>query len=250
MVSIGVIEIRYYSLAYIIGAIIVYAILLKLVKERELKLTKNEVMDYISYCLLGLVIGARLGYVLFYNFSYYLSHPLEILMVWKGGMSFHGGLILGIAMAYIFARKKKINFWQLADISVIPLGLALCLGRIGNFINGELYGRITSVPWAVKFKGVEGFRHPSQLYEAIKNLIIFGILWSIRKRRMPQGFVFWLFITMYGAFRFLIEFTREPDANIGFFLGLTLGQYLCIIMIALGSIMMLRLKKQSFYKAK
>lgn len=242
--SIGPVSIRYYPLAYILGAIVAYFLLKKLSKEKKLGMDKEDVISFVTYALLGIVIGARLGYVLFYNLSYYLASPLNVFAVWQGGMSFHGGLIGAIIAAYLFCKKKKIDFWKIADITVIPVAIALFLGRVGNFINAELYGRLTNVPWAVKFPNAEGWRHPSQLYEALKNIVLFSTLWLIRDRKMPPGFMFWLFITMYGVMRFIIEFFRQPDGHIGLFLSLSRGQWLCAVMVVVGAFMLYRLGRQ------
>jgi len=150
-------------------------------------------------------------------------------------LSFHGGLLGAVAAGIIFAKKRKIDFYELADIFVIPLALGLALGRLGNFINGELYGRITNVPWAVQFQDAEGFRHPSQIYESLKNLFIFAVLWNVKDKKLPKGFLFWLFVTMYSFLRFVVEFFRQPDEQLGFFFGwLSMGQILSIIMFGIG----------------
>lgn len=235
LASIGPVEIRYYSLAYIIGAVFAYFMLKKLSRERKLNISKEEALDFIAYTLLSIVIFSRVFYVLFYNLPYFIGNPLEILSVWNGGLSFHGGLVGAVLSGIWFSRKKKISFWKLADIMVIPVAFCLFLGRIGNFINGELYGRITSVSWAVKFQGVEGFRHPSQLYEALKNIFMFSVLYSIRNRKLKDGVMFSLFLVMYGTLRFFIEFLREPDYQVGLFFGiLSMGQLLCIAMLFVG----------------
>ena len=191
------------------------------------------------YVLLGMLIGARLVYVIIYDPSYYLGNPLDIFAVWKGGLSFHGGLI-GIAVAaLLFAKKNKISFYSIADAAVVPVPLCLALGRIGNFINGELYGRITSVPWAVYFSGVEGPRHPSQLYESVKNIIIFLIILYFFRKKLKQGVLFWLFVTLYPLFRFFVEFFRQPDEQLGFIvLNLSMGQLLSILMFVFGATML------------
>jgi len=215
-------------------------------KHTKRHLTKDETAELIIYMLVPTIICARIFYVVVYNFAYYLSNPVEILMLWKGGLSFHGGFIGAIIGGYFFCRKKKIRFYQLADIAVIPLSLALFFGRIGNFLNQELYGRVTSVPWAVKFRNAEGFRHPSQLYEAIKNIVIFFVLLSLYlKKKLKEGAVFWLFVTSYSFLRFFIEFFREPDPQLGYILlGLTMGQVICIIMFIVGAIFLVNIFKR------
>ncbi|MBU2590107.1 MAG: prolipoprotein diacylglyceryl transferase [Nanoarchaeota archaeon] len=244
LVSLGPLQIKYYSLAYLFGAIIVYFLVQFLLKEKKINLNKNKILDLIVYALLGVVIGGRLGYILFYNFFYYLSKPLEILAVWSGGMSFHGGLIGSFALVYYYCKKNNLEFWKIADIMVIPIAIALFLGRIGNFINGELYGRITTISWAVKFKGVDGFRHPSQIYEALKNLFIFMVLWFARKRKMADGILFSIFLIIYSVLRFCIEFFREPDIQIGLLFGLSRGQWFSIAMFITGIILYVKLNSK------
>ncbi len=235
LLNIGPFEIRYYALAYVLGAVIVYFFLKMLARERHIPVEDKDVMDLVAYTLLSIIIFSRIFYVLFYNFSYFISSPLEIIAIWRGGLSFHGGLIGAVIAGIWFARKWKISFWRLADIAVIPIAVALFLGRIGNFINGELYGRVASVPWAVKFQGADGYRHPSQLYEAGKNIFMFAVLYTIRNKRLKDGVMFSLFIVMYGALRFFIEFFREPDPQIGFVVWqLSMGQLLSIAMLIVG----------------
>lgn len=235
LATIGPFEIRYYSFAYILGAIFTYFIFARLAEERKLGLTKQDIMDFVAYTLLSVIIFSRVFYVIIYNFGFFISNPLEVFAVWHGGLSFHGGFFGAIVAGIWLSRKKKISFWKLADMAVIPVAIALFLGRVGNFINGELYGRITSVPWAVKFKGVEGFRHPSQLYEAMKNLFMFAVLWKLRNKKLKEGVLFSLFIVMYGTLRFFIEFFRQPDENMGFILfNLSMGQILSIVMLLIG----------------
>ena len=194
------------------------------------------------YLIVGTVLGARIVYVFVYNLPFYLQNPLQMIAVWNGGLSFHGGFIGAALAAFYFCRKKKISFYEIADISVIPLALGLALGRLGNFTNGELYGRITSVPWSMKFQDAEGFRHPSQLYESLKNLIIFFTLWTIKDKQLPKGFMFWLFVIMYSVLRFTVEFFRQPDEQLGFIIGfLTMGQILSIVMFLVGTFFMYKI---------
>lgn len=241
--SAGIFEIRYYGIIFVAGFVITYFMLRYLARERGLNLTNNDMADLLFYLVMGVIIGARLFYVVFYNLSYYWSHMAEILAVWKGGLSFHGGLIGAAVAVLLFCKEKKLNPYDILDIAVIPASLGLALGRIGNFLNGELYGRLTSVPWAVDFG--DGLpRHPSQIYESLKNLFIFSVLFTIRNKKFPRGFMFWAFVTMYGALRFFIEFFRLPDEQLGFIiLGLSMGQLLCIAMVITGSVFLWRLKK-------
>ncbi len=239
--SIGPFEIRWYGLMYALSFAYLYFMISFLAKRKKIKITKQEVEFFVLLETVALLVGARLFEVIVYNPLHYLANPLKILAVWEGGLSFHGGLIGMFVVGYWFCKKKKINPLQMADIMVIPVGIALFLGRMGNFINGELYGRITDLPWCFKFKGAEGCRHPSQLYEAAKNLVIFGVMWTIKDKKQPHGFFFALFLMMYGTLRFLIEFVREPEVMVGF---LTMGQFLCVLMIIAGGVLMWYLKKQ------
>ncbi len=193
LLRLGPFEIRYYGVIFVLGFVIEYFLINYLAKERKLKLTKNDVADFLFYMVIGVIIGARLAIVLVADPKYYFSNPFEIIAIWHGGLSFHGGLIGAVIAGLIFAKKKKIDFYDLADIVVIPLALSLVFGRIANFLNSELYGRITNVPWAVNFNNevVNGkfiFRHPSQLYESFKNLLIFFVLWFLRNKKLPKGF--------------------------------------------------------------
>ncbi len=240
ILDLGPLEIRWYGVMYVIAFIITYLYLKNSVKEGRIKLTEDDVDWYMVIVTVSLIIGARVFEVLFYEPSYYFANPSRIIAIWQGGLSFHGGLIGIILASYLFCRKKGVTFFELADVMVVPLALGLAFGRIGNFINGELYGRITNVPWAVKFPSAEGFRHPSQLYESAKNIVIFLTLFSLRNKKFPNGYLFALFLTMYSAFRFLIEFVREPTVMLG---PLTLGQLFNIPMFAVGVWMMYRLKK-------
>lgn len=245
LLSIGPFEIRYYGLFFVIGFVIAYFMLIYLSKRKELKLTKEDISDYVLYVIIGTILGARFFYVIFYNLPVYLSNPLQIFAIWQGGLSFHGGFIGAILAGILFARKKKIDFYDIADLTVIPLALGLALGRIGNFTNQELVGRITNVPWAFKFQNIEGFRHPSQLYESLKNLVIFFTLWNLKDKKLPKGFLFWSFATMYSFLRFIIEFFREPDPQLGFFFNfLTMGQLLSIVMFFIGLFFLYKIHKK------
>ena len=186
----------------------------------------------IFYIFIGAILTARLFYVLFYGTQNYIQNPLEIFKLWQGGMSIHGG-ILGTVLGIIYFVKKNKDYTilQLTDLIAMPTAIALMFGRIANFINGELYGRVTSLPWAVKFKDAEGFRHPSQLYESAKNLIIFSILFLRSKKPFKEGELTALFLIYYSILRFTVEFVREPEIYIG---PLTMGQLLCIPMFVIG----------------
>ena len=213
LISIFGLEIRYYGLVYVLGFLIILFILNR--QKEKLKLSKDDVYDYVFYLIIFTVLGARIFEILFYEPLFYFSNPLEMLMIWHGGLSFHGALTGVVIWIYIFTKKKKLHFYDLSDILVVPVAFMLFLGRIANFINGELVGKITSLPWGVKFKGYEGFRHPTQIYEALKNLLIFFmLLLFLRNKNLKKGTLTWLFFLFYGTLRFLIEFLKEQDSFI------------------------------------
>jgi phosphatidylglycerol:prolipoprotein diacylglycerol transferase len=237
----GPIQLRWYGLMYMISFIIGYFVMKHLAKLKKMALSTDDLYDLLFFLILGVMVGGRLGYVLFYDFGSYLQRPIEILYIWQGGMSFHGGFV-GVVLTTLFlCRRRKWNFWQIADLvcATAPIGIGLV--RLGNFINGELYGRQTTVPWGMVFPaGGEVVRHPSQLYEALlEGLVLFLIVqWLFRKNLYP-GTVTWSLIGFYGVFRFLVEFVREPDAHIGFDLGpFTRGQLLTFPMLLVGLVMM------------
>lgn len=248
IVKIGPFSIRWYGLMYLIGFVCSYLIVKREIKKRGLRVEK-DFLENLYFCLiLGLLIGARLGYVFFYNLTYYIHHPFEVLAIWYGGMSFHGGLIGVILCAWIFAKIKKFDFFTLTDMLVLSAPIGIGLGRIGNFINGELYGRITNVPWAMVFPEGGPFpRHPSQLYEAVlEGVVLFVILWFLKDKFKSSGVLSSLFLIFYGVFRFFVEFFREPDPQIGYILQIfTMGQILCTIMIISGSLLFIyRIQKR------
>ncbi|MDD3370997.1 MAG: prolipoprotein diacylglyceryl transferase [Alphaproteobacteria bacterium] len=239
--SIGPLAVRWYALAYLVGLIAGWKWGLALAKRDPNKLLKPELFDdFLTWAVIGVIAGGRTGYVLFYNFNEYTADPLEALRVWHGGMSFHGGMLGVILAAWIFSHVKKIPLFAFTDIvaCVAPIGLGL--GRIANFINGELFGRETDVPWGMVFPhGGNAPRHPSQLYEAATEglllLLIMALLSRSNKIRMRKGFMSGTFLALYGVFRFGIEFFREPDPQLGFlFAGATMGQLLCIPMFIAG----------------
>ncbi|MBT9538149.1 MAG: prolipoprotein diacylglyceryl transferase [Nitrospirae bacterium] len=237
ILKIGHLSVRWYGMMYIIGFASSYLLIRYQMKKKGFNSGKAFVDTLYSYIILGLLIGARLGYVFFYNRSYYIRHPFEIFALWYGGMSFHGGLIGSIIAGIIVCRKFKIDFWQIADIVVVTAPIGLGLGRLGNFINGELYGRITNVPWAMVFPAGGPYpRHPSQVYEfLLEGASLFIILWFLKDRKLKPGILSSLFLILYGSFRFFVEFFREPDPQLGFILGLfTMGQILSAVMITLG----------------
>lgn len=241
--NIGPLEIRWYGLMYVLTFILVYLYVRAAVKHKKIKLNINDVDNLMVWLTVALIVGARVFEVLFWEPGYYFANPAEIIAVWHGGLSFHGGLVGVLLVGYIFARKKKISFLHLCDIFVVPLALGQAFGRIGNFINGELYGRVTSLPWGVKFQDAEGFRHPSQLYEVAYDLVIFGFLYFQRNMKKPHGYFVAWFLILYPFFRFLTEFVREPSAMVG---PLTMGQVLNIPMFIAGVYLLYRVKKTKF----
>ena len=259
--SIGSFQLRYYSLMYIVAFAIVYFLVLYRIKHEKYKYTAENIQDYLVWAMIGLLIGARLGYVFIYNFSYYAQHPLEIIIPFDfsngvrfigiSGMSYHGGLIGVIIMTILFCRKFTINFWNFADLLCPAIPLGYTFGRIGNFINGELFGRVTTVPWGMYFPldPTRSLRHPSQLYEAMfEGIFLFIVLWLIRKKKLFDGFLLGIYICGYGLVRFIIEFFREPDYQVGFILGtISIGQLLCLLMI-LGGIALLIWRKNAGIK--
>ncbi len=238
LIRIGPLELRWYGLMYVVSFAAAYFLIRSMAKRKNLPLSKDDIADLIFGLALGVILGGRIGYILFYNLSYYLENPLKLFAIWEGGMSFHGGLIGTVLATIYFTRKKKVTFFQLADLCAPVAPVGLFLGRLGNFINGELYGRITDVPWGMVFPGGGNApRHPSQLYEAfLEGPVLFTILWLVHRRKnLPVGVVFWCFVTFYGAFRFLVEFTREPDPQLGFVLGsFSMGQLLSFPMFLFG----------------
>ena len=232
--KLGVIEVRWYGFLYIVGFLVAFFLYRKFMRYRDASLEKDIYDDLLFNLMLGVIVGGRLGYVVFYNFIHYLKHPLEIFYVWQGGMSFHGGVLGVIIFGFFFARKHKINFLQYADPIVPLVSIGLGLGRLGNFINAELYGRVTDVPWGMIFPNSDGLpRHPSQIYESLlEGLLLFLISWLILKKTRTNGAVFFSWIGFYGLFRFIVEFFREPDQHLGFvFFKLTQGQMLSSTMI-------------------
>ena len=231
------IEIRWYSLAYIVGIILGWFLSKKFFISDTKIIEKFD--DYITYLILGIIIGGRLGYVLFYNLDFYLYNLIDILKIWQGGMSFHGGVIGIIIATIIFAKKNYQNYYSYLDIVSFVAPIGIFFGRIANFINSELYGIETNVPWAVKFIQIDNLnRHPSQLYEAFfEGILLFIILIYFKNKNFAKtpGFISGLFLIFYSIFRFSIEFYRVPDEQLGYlFLDLTMGQLISLIFLIFG----------------
>ncbi len=232
-------EIRWYSLAYIFGIILGWILAKKLfIKDIEVK---NKFDDYLTYLIIGIILGGRLGYIFIYNLSFYINNPLDIFKIWQGGMSFHGGLIGVIFASLFFAKKNNQNPFLYLDIVALVAPVGLFFGRIANFINSELYGTITNVPWAVTFIQVDNLpRHPSQLYEALsEGLFLFLILIFFKNKFSDKpGVISGLFLIIYSIFRFIVEFYRVPDEQLGYiFLNFTMGQVVSLIFTISGLIL-------------
>ncbi len=242
LVHLGPLAVRWYGLMYLAGFVFVLLLGRRRIRTQPWHgLTTRDLDDMLFLGVIGVVAGGRLGYILFYKFSDYLHEPLHVFYVWEGGMSFHGGF-LGVILALAwFAHSRKRNWLGITDFiaPLCPLGLAA--GRLGNFINAELWGRPTNVPWAMIFPNVDNMpRHPSQVYElALEGLVLFALLWVFSSRQRPVGAISGLFLIGYGAFRFLVEYTREPDGFLGLLaLGFSMGQWLSMPMVLAGIGMM------------
>ena len=248
--SLGGFRLHYYGLMYLVAFAVVYILVIYRIKrEKRFRISADEIQNLMIFMMIGVIVGGRLGYVIVYNPLYYLKNPLEIFLPFNfsngitftgiSGMSFHGGLVGVIVSIWMFTRKTGFNFWNTVDLlaPVVPLGYTF--GRIGNFINGELYGRVTSAPIGMYFPLASGqnLRHPSQLYEAFfEGIVLFIVLWNLRKLTTPKGAMLSFYIIGYGFVRFFIEFYRQPDPQLGFvFMSLSMGQVLCGLMMVCGA---------------
>jgi phosphatidylglycerol:prolipoprotein diacylglycerol transferase len=238
--SIGNLSLRWYALAYLIGIISVWLLTKRNIAKYNISISTEQLDDIVFYSTLGVILGGRIGYILFYGKDYFFNNPLEIFAIWHGGMSFHGGIIGVIIGLLYFCNKYKINFLKITDLVALYVPIGIFLGRIANFINDELWGRVSTVPWAVKFPS-GGYlpRHPSQLYEAITEgllmFIILNLLWKKEFVRTHYGIISSIFLIIYGISRICMEFFREPDAQIGFIVNnITMGQLLSLPFLILG----------------
>ncbi len=254
LLSLGPFQIRYYSLVYVIGFLLAYFLLKREADRGGVQNLDPEGAELLTlYLMVGTILCARLFYVLVYNPAYYSANFLKAFAVWEGGLSFHGALIGLVAGLLLFCRQKKVSFYDLADVLVVPGALMLFFGRIANFINAELVGVVTTpekTPWCFNFNqevadGERVCRHPSQLYESLKNLLIFGSILFLKKydsfkKTMGRGVFFWVFVTLYGLLRFLVTFYRALDPFDPGYLGLSLGQWLSLPMFLIGAVVLLR----------
>ncbi|MDB2527308.1 prolipoprotein diacylglyceryl transferase [Candidatus Pelagibacter bacterium] len=246
--SIFSLEFRWYSLAYIAGILIGWVYCKKkLIKDQKIL---DLFDDFITYAILGIIVGGRIGYVIFYNFEYFFNNPIEILFVWNGGMSFHGGLIGVIIASNLFSKLNKVNTFIFLDLVSLSAPIGIFFGRIANFINSELYGTPTEVPWSVKFIAVDDInRHPSQLYEAfLEGIVLFFMLQFILKKNFAKktGQISCLFLVLYSFFRIITEFFRTPDLHIGYlFFNLTLGQLISAVFLSIGLALYFYLKNEN-----
>ena len=229
----GPLAIHWYGVLYVLAFSLGYYLVKKL--HKEFGISWKDAEDFCFYVLVAIVVGARLFEVLFYDPSYYFSNPWKIFAVWEGGLASHGALIALVLVTYYFSQKRSINFWSLADLFTIPIALGASFVRVGNFINQELVGRVTQVPWAVNFDRHEGLRHPVQLYQAASNFFIFLVLFFVRQSKKKPGFIFSLFLLLYSASRFFLEFFKDLPADYGFFLvGMNLAQWANIVLFIVG----------------
>ncbi len=252
--AVGPFAVRWYGLAYLAGFALGALVIWRTQRRWGLDLVADDLLSLVTGIAMGVILGGRLGYVLFYGKGYYLAHPLSILALYEGGMSFHGGLIGAVVGAYVVCRQLGMDFATIADLTVCGGPLGLFLGRCANFVNGELWGKETDLPWGVMFDNTGGgavFRHPSQLYEALlEGVVIFLVLYALSRRvpPRPQGTFLGTFLTLYGCFRFLIEFVRLPDAQMGYLLGtnwLTMGQCLSLPLVVIGVALLIYAAKRN-----
>ena len=258
ILEIGSFRLQYYGLMYIVAFAITYLLAgYRIRRENRFDIDIEQLQGLMTAMILGLIVGARLGYVLFYNLPYYLHHPLEIILpfTFSGGfhftgitgMSYHGGLVGVVVASAIFVRKNRLDFFRMADLIVPCIPLGYTFGRLGNFINGELFGRVTTHPIGMYFPFAQGTgrRHPSQLYEAFfEGVVLFVVLWTLKGRVRTRGAMLAVYLMGYGLVRFFIEYARQPDAHLGFIvLSLSMGQLLCMAMILAGVLLLVYLKK-------
>ncbi|MCK5695343.1 MAG: prolipoprotein diacylglyceryl transferase [Desulfobacula sp.] len=256
MIQINGFGIRYYSLMYLLAFVTVYVLIKYRLRTEKFDIEMNLIDDFIVWAAIGVLLGGRLGYVLFYDFQYYILHPLNIFSPFDfyngftftgiSGMSYHGGLLGVIAAVYFFCRKNNINLWEFSDLLSPAVPLGYTFGRLGNFFNSELFGKATTLPWGMVFPTDPShtLRHPSQLYEAFfEEIVLFVILWMLHRKKAFRHLMFSLYLLGYGLIRFMIEFTRKPDDHLNYiWSGFTMGQILCFIMVLAGFSILIKIK--------
>lgn len=246
--SVGPLQVRWYGAMYVLGFVVGGFILKYLADKKFWPLPKEAIDKYITWLIIGMFLGARLFYVVLYNWEYYSQNLMDAFAVWKGGLSFHGAVVGMCLSTYLFARKNNLNFFQLADCLAVAGSPGLFFGRMGNFINGELYGRVTDSWAGIVFPGGGPFpRHPSQLYEGFsEGILLFLILFYLHRKQRIYGVVSAVFLLGYGTFRFIVEFFREPDVQLGYYFGyFTMGQFLCVAMIVFSYFILMLARKSN-----
>lgn len=250
-ISVGPLAIRWYALAYLAGFVLGWRYCLVLAGQNPKGPAPKLYDDFLTWAVIGTVLGGRLGYIIFYQADYFFAHPLEMLQIWHGGMSFHGGATGVVGAAWLYTRYHKVPFFSFTDLLAVVTPIGLSLGRLANFVNGELYGRVTDVPWAMVFpRGGDQPRHPSQLYEAgLEGIVLFAVMALLARQtkyRARPGFLSGCFLVGYAVFRTSVEFVREPDQQLGFlYAGATMGQLLCIPMLMFGLYLILRSERRT-----
>lgn len=236
--TLGPLEVRWYGLVYAAGFLFAYWILKRAAERKMVQgLTEKVAEDFIFWLMVMSIIGARLFHVLFYDPAYYATHLLDVLKVWEGGLSIHGGLLGAILVGVYFARRHRIRFYDLADILVVPLSFAFIFGKLTNYANAELWGDVTSVSWCVEFPYADGCRHPVQIYEALYGYAIFLSLVAMQEsKRFARGVVFWMFMLLYGSMRFIVTFWREPEHGEAVIAGLSVGQWLSLLLVIIAAV--------------
>ena len=250
---IGPFAVHWYGIAYVAGFVAAGLVARWLIRRWDLPLTDDDLVEIVLAAVIGLVVGARVGYVIVYGSAQYLQHPLEVFSVWDGGMSFHGGLVGILLAGWIESRRKPVSFLRLADLGAVGAPIGIFFGRLANFVNGELWGRTTNLPWGVVFPGAGPLpRHPSQIYEALlEGAVLFTIMVLLARRRRPDGVVIGWFLIIYGVFRIAAEFARQPDIQLGYIAGvLTMGQLLSLPLIIIGGWLVLRARRADDAPAK
>jgi phosphatidylglycerol:prolipoprotein diacylglycerol transferase len=248
LIHLGPLKIRWYGMMYLGGFIIGYLLMKRQIREGCLAMTEDQLGGLTTATILGVILGGRLGYVLFYDPAQYLADPLSAFAIWQGGMSFHGGLLGTLVAGAIFCRRERLPYLTVADRVAVVVPVGLGLGRLANFINNELAGRVTDVPWGMLFPGWGPLpRHPSQLYEAfLEGLVLFSVMWLMHRRLTRPGALLGLFLTLYATFRISVEFFRAPDAQLGtVLLGATMGQLLSLLMLVAGPALLIRSRRTS-----